>query len=915
MTARLLATKLHRPTARAELVLRPRLLSQLAQVLSHRLTLVVAPAGFGKTTAVTTWLEQGTTPAVWLSLDANDNDPLRFLRYLVGACAPYAPATAAAIDDLLAAAESPATEPILAELVNELTRSPAPFVLVLDDYHVIEAAAVDASVSFLVSYLPPTVHTVITSRADPANLPLARLRVRGELLEVRAHDLRFTVDEATRFLNEAMGLTCSPDDIAALDARTEGWIAGLQLAALSLRQHRDPARFIAEFTGSHRYIIDYLTDEVLSRQPEAVCSFLLHTSILHSMCAGLCAAVTVQREVDTQAMLEQIEGSNLFLIALDDERRWYRYHHLFGEMLQQRVQHALPTMLPTLHRRAAAWYTAHDHIGSALHHLLAADDTAAAAQLVEDQLMTRLSNGETGLIRTWLSMLPEDIVFAYPGLMLGEAWLAFFAQRADQTDHWLRQLEQWFAAHPDSQSLPDYSQVQGQMMALAAWVAHGHGNIDRAVMMFRAALRHISAEDQFVRGLHTTLLGIALRDQGEIHEALTVFRASIPLSWAAGNTSSAIIGYAMTAWMQMAQGQLQSARATLQTGLQQVADYGKQQSPAAAQLYIALADIAYEQNHLAEARAHLEMSYSIARPMLRVAPIFGMGYLVQASVELADSTGVDVAALLQQADDVSRTWQSVLRLRYATRRARLALSVGDIGTAQQWLTYIDAAAATPCEPANVEKLVVLARLWLWHARIIGDGEQRNVFLADAARLLTNVRQVALRMGNLGTVLEIQMLQALLASLRRDPVGALAELQGAVRLAAPEGYVRLFVDCGAPMAALLRQAQHTSLDLHEVAYVETLLAAFPADSTTSNGNGTLGNSSRLIAVGDSFVETLSDREWEVLRLIAVGQSNRTIAETLILSPATVKVHTRNIYSKLGVNSRTQAVARAREMGLV
>src|SRR3989440_5071574 len=529
MSTSILATKLYIPRLRPNVVLRPRLLERLNEDLHRKLTLIAAPAGFGKTTLVSAWVEGIERPrarTAWLSLDEGDNDPARFLAYLVAALQTIAANIGEGVLGVLQSPQPPPPEAMLTALLNEITTLPDHFVLVLDDYHVIDAKPVDMALTYLVEHLPPQMHLVIATREDP-QLPLARLRAQGQLTEVRAADLRFTVSEAAEFLNQVMGLNLAAQDIAALEDRTEGWIVGLQLAALSMQGHQDVPGFIRAFAGDHRYIVDYLVEEVLQRQPEAVRSFLLQTAILDRLNGPLCDAVTGQEEGN--ARLEALERGNFFVVPLDDKRHWYRYHHLFAEVLSAHLMAEQPDQVSTLHRRASEWYEHHGSAADAISHALAAQDFARTADLVELALPAMRRSRQEAMVLGWLKALPDELVHYRPVLSVDYAGALLSSGQLEGVEARLRDAERWLDTTADKTELAlapaaemvvvdeaEFRRLPGSIAVYRAGQALARGEVANTMKYARQALDLGPEDDHLGRGSAAALLGLAYWTGGDL---------------------------------------------------------------------------------------------------------------------------------------------------------------------------------------------------------------------------------------------------------------------------------------------------------------------------------------------------------------------------------------------------------------
>lgn len=933
MFAPILTTKLYIPPPRPNLVPRPRLIERLRQGLYRKLTLVSAPAGFGKTTLVTDWLHHLERPAAWLSLDEGDNNTLRFLSYVIAALQRIEPALGKTTQSLLQDPQNFSQETVVTSLINEIAGVETSFVFVLDDYHVIETPAIDEALGFLLDHLPPQVHLVIVSRVDPS-LPLPRLRARGQLTELRTDDLRFSSDEAAAFLNQVTGLDFTPADVAALEDRTEGWIAGLQLAALSMSRTTDVAGFIAAFAGSHRYIIDYLADEVLDQQPPEIRDFLLKTSILSQLCAPLCDAVmgadakpAAGPDASSQKTLEYLEHANLFLISLDDQRRWYRYHHLFADLLQQRLHQALDFngQLTALHRRASRWYAQQavraDNLelaDQAIQHALKAMDLAQAAQLVAQFAPPAIMQGKVTVAKNWLETLPMALIHQSVILCLAQAWIYFFTQQLEEMEAILEVAEAQLAADqaPDT---PEYLGRQGEIAGLRAWVARNRGEIDQAIQLALQSLEYLPEDRVFERGLNSLFLASTLEDTGDIPSAVAILEESIKLSYAADNILAAMGATAYLADLQYIQGQLTQAKVTLLQAIDQARSEQLDTLPANAELCSMLADIFYEQNDLVAAEAYINAGLALTAHGLSTLPINAVLYLKVAWLNWAKGNLAATQAALEQVNQL-HAYPSASRLIeiIMASRAELALRLGDLATAREWRQTVNLDVTEPLTYLREFELIILAQLLVVQAGAVSTpGGIRQ----QGLDLLARLAEFAATGGRIGRLIRILVWQAVAFHQAGELSQAVTVLGRALTLAEPEGFIRTFVDAGPVVAALLGQIPVTG---STPLYVKRLLAAFP--ETAAQG-GPLpvtdgqGAAPRQPAPGapppatEALIEPLSERELEVLGLVAAGLSNKEIADQLVLAVSTVKRHMSNIYGKLGVSSRTQSLARARELGLL
>jgi LuxR family maltose regulon positive regulatory protein len=942
-------------------VSRPRLTERLSAGLHRKLSLISAPAGFGKTTLLSEWIAtirnpQSATPALhpqrgasvgnrvaWLSLDRDDNDPARFLEYLIAALRTIPDLNEArfgetALAMLHASQPQPPIQLALATLVNEIDaipkgdRSPSggshpPFILILDDYHLIETRQIDDALTFLLDHLPPPprgMHLVIAGRADPS-LPLSRFRAGGHMTEIRVNELRFTHDEVSAFLNQAMDLNLSPQHLADLETRTEGWIAGLQLAALAM-QGEHPKHipdFVQAFTGSHRYVVDYLVEEVLKRRPLGTRFFLLQTSILNRMTGSLCDAVTTQS--GGQAILEQLEQANLFLVPLDNERRWYRYHHLFAELLYNQLVALQPDLVPILHRRASTWFEGEGLLSEAITHSLAAKDWQLAARQILQTTNEMLGRGEnyTTLLRH-LQTLPDEIVRASPHLAIMYAWVLAIRIQLDTVESRLREIETTAGdklAHA----------LRLQIKDVRAHVAVLQNDGDRAFALSRDVLEALpedpSDDDLLQRqarmGMVFNFGHAYLFFEGNAPEAQRWYAETLALSQTAGSASLTLRAMMGLAQAQQLQGQLHRAVETCRQGLQLAKKteqrYGRA-VPAAAWVQLVLGDLLREWNKLDEAAHHLAQTIELCRRW-QVGDILCAGYLFQARLRQAQGDMAGATDSIRQAEQLPQACRNVPWTGGPTSacRARLALaqalSTSDdtrptgkrtrrhLESVQQWI-QARGLAADGAVTSLSEELEYL----LWVRLLIAQDQPQQ-----ALRLLGRLRKMAEDGGRTGRLIEMLALQALAQQALGHTEEALATLRRALASAEPEGYVRLFVDEGAPMAGLLRQASARGIAPD---YVRKLLETFGAEmKDPDEGRRTGPAPSSSDVRRSSLVEPLSRRELQVLRLVAVGLTNREIAHELTIAVTTVKTHLKNIYAKLDVRNRTQAVARARELNLL
>lgn len=908
----LLATKLYIPAPRPNRVPRPRLTDRLEAGVGGALTLISAPAGFGKSTLLSDWIHESGRTVGWVSLDEGDSDPVRFLCYAVTALADAHPGLG---DDAIAAlrearsAEPEVLEPVLRGLLNEIHGLSKDLILVLDDYHVVSSPGVHQAVQFLLDRMPPQLHLVLSTRVDPP-LHLSRLRARGQLTELRAKDLRFTPQEAADFLNQAMGLGLSAKDVEALEERTEGWAVGLQMAALSLQGRRDVGGFIEQFTGSHRFVLDYLTDEVLSRQRQGVRDFLLHTSILSRLSGPLADAVTGRD--DGQAVLEELDAANLFLIPLDDTRTWYRYHHLFGTLLSHQLERkAGTTGVAALHEKASAWYAANGLPEDALEHALAAGAFDRAVAIVEENALPRLMRGDVGAPLRWVRRLPAEKLRTRPRLGMGQAWSLTLNLQWAEAEGAVAEAERALEVNPDPE-------VALQASVLRGFLARVRGEAQRSTALLREVVEEVPREDRFLRSLVTLDLGIACREEGDTAAARTVLEEARTLALESENVLVLVIAQAHLAEMEVDAGRLRRGLELDQEGLRLAGKLSSRSGPSPGPLgvpYTGMAAIHYEWGDLETASDYAFRAVELGRRGgLGGNILHGMVVLVRVRQARGDFAGAFEA--LAEAEGVMRRtgvphWMMALdsyrsRLLLAQARAEgteppveeVTRWAREAGLLPDWRRPSDTRIFLPVYPPEFAHLT-LARLFL--AR--GD-------YGEALGLLRWLREPAEAAGRLRALLDMLALETLVRNASGDKDGALQTLRHALALGEPEGFVRTFADKGTAMGALIAEAApgHVSPD-----YARRLLGAFGKPEVVYLPVSVF--EATAPAKGLEPAEPLSEREIEVLRLIATGLSNADAGKRLFIAPSTVKKHLENIYSKLGTRNRTQAIARAREAGLL
>jgi LuxR family maltose regulon positive regulatory protein len=889
----LLETKLYVPRWRAGLVPRPELIGRIHGGAERRLTLVSAPAGSGKTTLLAEWIA-GTGPAGWVSLDPSENDPTLFLAYVVRALQKVDPAVGKQALPLL---HTSPPQAVLTALINEIADSGSDFVLVLDDYHVIEAQAVHDAVVFLLDHLPPRLHVVIATRSDPP-LPLPRLRARGELIELRPADLRFTPDESSAFLNQVMALELSAVDLSKLERRTEGWIAGLKLAALSMQGRRDIGGFVDEFSGDHRYVADYLVEEVLQAQPENVRRFLLATAILDQLSGPLCDAVT--GEPNSQALLEKLEKGNLFVVALDDERVWYRYHHLFADVLQAHALKEHPDLVRAFHRRASAWYEQRGTRTDAIRHALAAEDTERAADLLGAGWPARDRSYESARWLTRVKALPEAVVQARPVLGAGFAWALLNGGELEAADAQLRRVELSLEAGARGAVGVDEARLRSLPAEIASarvYLAQSRGDVAGTVEAAKRSLALTPDGDHEAGVVGTALLALAHWANGDLEDAHRTFTAALDRMRRLGLTLDVIRGIFVLGDLRVAQGRLHEAAGIYRRGLQQAAE---QLEPGAApetdELHLGLSELHREWGDLEAALEPLRTITGFAE-RAEHAGKRERWCTAMAAIRAAQGDPDGALELLREAESVQRR-DPVPRVRpIPAIRARIWIAQGKLADAMAWARERGLTAEDELDYLREFEHVTLARLMI--ARHGTEGGERS--LHEAVRLLERLTRAAEAGGRTGSVIEMLVLDALAQQMLGNVRGALTSLERALELAHPEGYLRVFLDEGGRMRDLLLQATARGVAGDPIRRV---LNAFGDSSLAGAPGGTSGAS-----------ELLTPRELVILRLLASGLRNQEIAGQLFISPATVKRHVANIYAKLGVGHRTEALLQAKELNLL
>jgi LuxR family maltose regulon positive regulatory protein len=903
----LLATRFSVPRLRASFVPRSRLTTRLNQATGHKLTLISAPAGSGKTTILSEWIADNTNmrSVAWLSLDEGDNDLIRFWRYCITALRKFEPHLGETALTWLHSVQPPAIEAVLIALLNDIVVLPHRIILVLDDYHVIVSPTIHRSLAFLLDHLPEHMHVIMTCRSDPP-LSLPRLRARGELVEIRTPDLRFTFDEAITFLEQVMHVQLTREDIAILEERTEGWVTGLQLAGLFLQGRRDAADFVRSFSGTNRYVLDYLLEEVLHRQPGHIQTFLLETAILNRLTGPLCNVICDRN--DGQEMLETLERANLFLIPLDTTRRWYRYHHLFADLLRHRLQLDAPERLADLHQRAAQWYESHGMIVDAIGHALVAQNFVYSVCLINEVAETMLMRGEAMTVVNWLKRLPTSLLHTQPELSFAYALALLALSQFDAVEPYLQYAERALIHHHEEHlepSLPESETqyMKGRIAAARSTVAANLGDYQHAIELSHLALSTLPEQDVLARGMVTMNLGDSYVAVDDLKSAEQAFTESIALNQQSNSYLVSITTICSLGKLYEIRGQLHKAVTLYQQALHLANSLSRQEGlivPSAGKAYIFLGNVLLEWNDLDTAFSHAMQGIELCKQWQHLYHLIE-GYLLLLHVQLSRGNTeealvafAEIEHLVKDATMVQPKDQQAIpdykRARLVdyvgATRAQLWLARGDLDSVARWV-HERGLNIDDHSLSFFRGYVVLARLLL--------AQQKY---DQAAKLSGRLLALVEQKGWLWGALEVLILQALALNGQGNTTAALHILIRALSLAEPEGYVRTFIDRGTSITWLLQQA--TSHDLVGN-YARALLQACGDDV--------------IPASSSTLVSPLSEREREVLRLLAAGMSNREIAETLVLTVGTVKWYVNSIYGKLAVRSRTQAVAQARVLGLL
>ena len=886
-----LRTKLYIPPPRSGWISRPRLDKRMEEGFERKLTLISAPAGFGKTTLLVDWIHRHKIPTAWLSVDKGDNDPLHFLTYVILGLQSLEAGTGKAALTMLQSPQAPPIEPILINLLNDVSRISIDLALVLDDYHLVDARPIHDLMAFLLENLPRQMHMIIATRSDPP-LPLSRVRSQNLLTELRAADLGFSADETANLFNQSLKLQLSNRDIQLLETRTEGWAAGLQLAALSLQGRKDPSGFIRGFKGDNRYIADYLTEEVLSRQPEHLRNFLLQTSILGRLCGPLCDAVTDQE--NSRQVLTSLEKANLFVIPLDDERCWYRYHHLFADLLVQRLRTQQGDLVPELHRRASQWLAENDFKNEAVDHAFAAQDYAGAVQLIEEIAEIDWDRARESRLLGWFKKLPVETINRKPKLCIFYARELFKSGYLDDAEKRLKAAEQML----ESTSISDLNKqgLLGRIAVMRAYMATRTGDLSRTITFSSQALELLPPRDLNWRSAAATMLGFGTGSD-KLVESQQAFAEAMKISKAAGNVYYHIFAGSCLGSVMMKRGKLKEAKDFSRQLLDLAVENGIEQTGIAGSLYGNLGTILCEWNDFDEGirliNKGIELSELGRDPVILA--------ICQLGLLRAFMYRMDFAGALKLMENINERAGNFVLPAWVTN-AISALNVffwlgsGNLNAALQWARERGLSIDDQLDGLHEVEYIALAHI------LIAQNK-----LADADRLLQRLIKNATDGDRVYMLIEMRLWRVLIFTLKADTAAALAELKIALSIAEPGGFIMMFVSKGKPVAKLL----------------EEIVAVKKRDHDATQAGFSLSYAKKILSIFktvtppkiEELMDPISEREMEVLHLIAAGLSNREIADKLFISLNTVKTHTKNINSKLDVNSRIKAVARAKELGLL
>ena len=897
---KLLQSKIFIPPSRTDKVYRERLLTSLDEGNERKLTLLSAPAGFGKTTLLTDWLSISNNQdrSAWLSIDTSDNDPVQFWFYLIASMQSIEGNFGKDISEALSSTQPPPLDPMLVDLLNEISRIERPVTMVLDDYHLITEPKVNSGVQLLLENIPDLFHLVVSTRADPP-WNLNRLRAGGEIIELRAEDLRFTQEEVTEFLNVTMGLDLSSEDVLTLDKRTEGWVAGLQLVAISMR-NQDPATFIKNFSASHKYILDFLVEEVLEHQPEYIRLFLMMTSILDRFNTDLCDTVTERS--DSYDQLEYLEKSNLFLLPLDDDRNWYRYHHIFSELLQNQLKFKNPELLPILHQRASEWYEEEGFIDESISHAFASKDNRRVARLVEKYAPEMLQQNKYNLLSSWIEALPEEIIISSASLCVYKSWTRHWVGLRDGGEDYLLIAENLRSEYLDgnigkfyTSGQLDENSLPGYVSAVRSHYAVINEDIQGAKVEAQYALDLLPEDDYYTRGSAAVALGAAHWGSGDVVEAEKAFMISASNNIKGGFDIRAASSLCYASMQQIKQARLLEAQETLQEALQLASAPGGRYYPVAGYPMVKMAELFCEWNRLEEARQLVDEGVELCTQLGHV-DLQAEGLIASVRVSIAEGNYTQAKQIIAKIDHMSRESKldSWIIPWLDDSRIRGWLATGRINDAVYWVERTGLSVNDEFNYQRELEHINLARV-LAEKSII---DQSRDGLIESLELLDRLRDAAFQASWHQELIRIHLLRSKVDYALGNNEDAIKNLIHAINIAEPGGYIRTFISEGSVIELLLRQILVS--DKH-IEYISHLLLAFK-DVDVISGVTTIST-------------PLTDREIQVLYLLATHLSVPDIANELYLSPHTIRSHVKNIYSKLGVHGRLAAVQKAKESGLL
>lgn len=908
MSISILSTKLYIPKTRRESIIRSRLFDRLNEGSQDKLLLVSAPAGFGKTTLISEWVATIGHRAAWLSLDEQDSDPIRFWVHFIAALQTISPEIGKDILNVLQSPQPPSIDALLVPLLNEIDRLSADCVMVLDDYHLVENPAIDEAVAFFLKHLPSIMYLIITTREDP-QLPLASLRARQQMTEIRVSDLRFTLPETTDFLNQTMGLTLTVDDIAILDERTEGWITGLQLAALALArtQSSDIMSFIRQFSGSHRFVLDYLIEEILNHQPNHIRQFLLQTSILDRLNARLCDAVTGQ---DNGAdILETLERGNMFVMLLDDQREWYRYHHLFADALHAHLNKEYPDHISSLHSRASMWYEEDRLLGDAIKHALLASDFDRAANLIEVEWTVIQKNFEYAMFTKWMQSLSDELIRNRPVLCVAYSWVSIFQGDLNTAEYWLEIAERWLDKdEPDiRRDAVVVNQDEWQLLPVTIAIVHtihaqASRNTEDVIKYGQHALNLLSEDDHFRRAIPAGILALAYWANGELETAYQhLFEARVMMQ-KAERIVDAISGTTMLVHIRLTQGRLREAISLYEQSLRLTMEQDKPVLMGTADILLGLSELYLEQSNRQVAIQHLEHSDTMSEQAAYEAYQY-RSRVVKARLKEIQGDLDGAFAMLEDAELVYTSGIIPDVRPVSALKTRIWIKQDKLHDAWNWAHAHGLATDNNLSYLREFEHITLVRLLMAEYR----RSQTQEHVHDAQELLEHLLKAAEDGKRIASVIEILILQALLDQTVAQTDLALANLDRAITLAKPETYVQVFLDEGLPLAKLLGESLKRDTTQSFTRY---LLAKFDGQSDSSAPDKYREETIPI----QPLLEPLSQRELDVLRLFKTDLSGPDIARELVIALSTVRTHTKGIYRKLDVNNRRSAVRRAEELGV-